>query len=292
MSFDNGNTPTLMIVPMQVAWQGALTSSWTRCLEYVSSADPGLQLDIGSLSIIRIQSTFAIFKQLVMEARASSSKFSHEDQQGEESTGSNMSVVLKENEDLRSCLEQRDNELKILVNMVKQKTRAPDQMMSNVMSKSLTDVALRADYIQGAYGSRTMPSGPHAGELLPTAAAGADGKHSPRAAPSAKSSKPDRQRLTTQPQYVYGILPPSDTSVLSDPQQSFEYFMQRLQGSDVLAPIEANKQVLKEKMLAAKALGEKANASRNSIEYLKRSIEMVRKEKAVQVTLRVKLLCA
>jgi hypothetical protein len=97
---------------------------------------------------------------------------------------------------------------------------------------------------------------------------------------SPKSVRPTRQQPT--PQFIHGILPPSDPSMLADPQRSFEYFMQQLQGSEVLAPIEANKQVLKEKMTAAKALGEKANAARNSIQYLRKSIEMVRKEKAVQ----------
>ena len=41
--------------------------------------------------------------------------------------------------------------------------------------------------------------------------------------------------------------------------------------------------LLKAKMAEAKSLGERANASRSTIDYMKRSIEAIRKEKAVQV---------
>lgn len=259
---------------------------FARCREYVTDADLSSQLDIGTMSLVRIQSAFSIFRQLVLEARASGSKLPNGgidgDSAGDHTNGSTVFALQKEIEDLRNCLEQRDNELKILVGMVKQgKTTAVGADQAPAPGSTTTHTNLRADYIQGAYGSRvTMGLPVNAAGLSVESASPADSKHSPRVLKSPKSVKPARQ--PPAPQFIHGILPPSDVSVLADPQQSFEYFMQQLQRSEVLAPIEANKQVLKEKMTAAKALGEKANAARNSIQYLRKSIEMVRKEKAVQ----------
>ncbi len=48
--------------------------------------------------------------------------------------------------------------------------------------------------------------------------------------------------------------------------------------------IEENKRVLRDKFGAAKALGERVNAARGNINYLKSSIEHMRVERAMQVS--------
>src|SRR3546814_2706092 len=50
------------------------------------------------------------------------------------------------------------------------------------------------------------------------------------------------------------------------PQRSFEYFMQQLQGTEVLTPIDANKQVRQENMLiwSQRVLGEKRSEEHTS----------------------------
>ena len=65
---------------------------------------------------------------------------------------------------------------------------------------------------------------------------------------------------------------------MDDPQEGFEFF----RASSSLAPaIEENKELLRDKYAEAKALGEKANASRSTITYLKNSIESLRREQAL-----------
>ena len=72
------------------------------------------------MSLTRIKDAFAIFKNIVLDARANSKG-------GSESKGPQVpSDLAKQVEDLRSCLLQRDTEIAILVNMVKKGKTAGD----------------------------------------------------------------------------------------------------------------------------------------------------------------------
>lgn len=78
--------------------------------------------------------------------------------------------------------------------------------------------------------------------------------------------------------HLFGVPPPDDRRIFDDMSACFEYFRDR---SELKASIEENKQILKDKMLEAQLLGERANQSRNTINYLKNSIEAIRRERAL-----------
>ena len=70
-----------------------------------------------------------------------------------------------------------------------------------------------------------------------------------------------------------------DPEIRDDPKQAWLYFRERCRIAHVL---EDNKRVLKEKYTEAKACGEKVNATRKAIAYLKQSIEAIRRERAIE----------
>lgn len=58
---------------------------------------------------------------------------------------------------------------------------------------------------------------------------------------------------------------------------SFEWFKERC---DLNIPMRENQELLKARIVEAKAVGEKANTSRSTITYLKNSIEAIRRERS------------
>ena len=76
--------------------------------------------------------------------------------------------------------------------------------------------------------------------------------------------------------HLFGVPPPDDKKIFDDMAACFEYFRSNCEQRDA---IEENKGLLKEKMKDAQAFGERANQSRNTITYLKNSIEAIRREK-------------
>ena len=70
-----------------------------------------------------------------------------------------------------------------------------------------------------------------------------------------------------------------DGAVLDDPALSFSWFKERYPGS---AAIEENKSLLKAKYAEAKKTGEKVNKARSTINYLKTTIEQLRRERAME----------
>ena len=76
--------------------------------------------------------------------------------------------------------------------------------------------------------------------------------------------------------HLFGVKPPEDKKVFDDMAACFEYFRANCEQRDA---IEENKELLRDKMKEAQALGERANQSRNTITYLKNSIESIRREK-------------
>jgi hypothetical protein len=75
---------------------------------------------------------------------------------------------------------------------------------------------------------------------------------------------------------LFGVQPPTDKKIFDDMGACFEYFRA---SCDLKDAIEENKMLLKDKMKDAQAFGERANQSRNTITYLKNSIESIRREK-------------
>eukprot|EP00968_Pinguiococcus_pyrenoidosus_P021110 scaffold2675_cov236-Pinguiococcus_pyrenoidosus.AAC.9 len=80
------------------------------------------------------------------------------------------------------------------------------------------------------------------------------------------------------PLTVAGVGPPPDMKILDSPQKAFEWFRQKCPRSK---PLEENKEELRVKYGEAKEAGAKANDARQQIQYLKQTIENLRREQAV-----------
>ena len=152
---------------------------------YVDDKDVGAQLNIGQLTVTRIKDAFAIFKNLVLEAR--------------ENGGSAGSGIGEDGErviaGLKNSLQQRDNEIKILVNMVKQGKRIPG-----------------------------TPSLPQSGE-----AKGGENKQERRNPPQPINREDNRERIIQQlsEKLVNGVKLCKEKDVLDDPQKAFPWFKER-----------------------------------------------------------------
>lgn len=102
--------------------------------------------------------------------------------------------------------------------------------------------------------------------------------YSLRAGPQIISTE-ERESLRAEKiikKHLFGVSPPEDKNIFDDMAACFEYFRTNCEQKD---SIEENKGLLKEKMRDAQAFGERANQSRNTITYLKNSIESIRREK-------------
>ena len=98
----------------------------TKCQNYCDNPDPYVGLNIGKLSLTKIKDAFAIFKNIVLETRANAAQQSgnNNNQSGGKKMllddGELLSIdASKQVKDLKSMLLQRDNEISILVSMVK-----------------------------------------------------------------------------------------------------------------------------------------------------------------------------
>ena len=208
--------------------------------EYVEDRDEGALLNIGQLTVMRIKDAFAIFKNFVLEER--------------ENAGTGGSGIGEDGEKiisgLKNSLQQRDNEIKILVNMVKQGKRIPG-------TPSLSGAEAK---------------GRDGGE--------AESKHD-RRNPNPINKEENRERIIQQlsEKLVNGVKVCKEKEVLEDPQKAFLWFKERYPGNKA---IEENKVILKKKYTAAKATGEMVNKARGNINYLKTTIEGLRRERAME----------
>ena len=96
----------------------------TKCQNYCDNPDPYAGLNIGKLSLTKIKDEFAIFKNIVLETRAKAAQHGSSSHQGGNKMllddGELLSIdASKQVKDLKSMLLQRDNEISILVSMVK-----------------------------------------------------------------------------------------------------------------------------------------------------------------------------
>ena len=78
---------------------------------------------------------------------------------------------------------------------------------------------------------------------------------------------------------LFGVPPPPTQAIFNDSAASFDWFQDRC---SMKRAIDENMEALKESIQDAKTTGEKANKSRSTINYLKSSIEAIRRERYVQ----------
>ncbi|CBN76877.1 conserved unknown protein [Ectocarpus siliculosus] len=275
-----------------------------RCRAFVEDPAPSAQLSIGAYTLTKLKRCFSVFKAMVLDGgRALSTGGAHSQghdmvgeggpagamtKLGEGSTGELGGQLLS----LRDALRQRDNEIAILVNMLKQgKCHACAAAPSSATPGATTGGGLPPNRQHDPGGENASPQHHNRRSPLPGAAAVgaatgasggkllANGEGAGRVVVAPKGTVGGRDAGGRhRGGSVSGVERPSDASVLGDPQRAFGYFRERHSGRVAL---EENKKLLGEKYARAKAMGERVNQARSTIQYLKNTIEQVRRERAL-----------
>lgn len=243
---------------------------------YCLDNDPHSVLNIGSLTLTKIKRVFSILKGFVQEGGgASGSKMggaiSHEAED-----------LVRQIKDLKSCLLQRDNEIAILVNMVKKGKTADDV---GTASRGASRLSSSEQHMSGQQdapkSSRDQYSQQNPSSVSPRATGnsnfGAMSYQQQQALQAREREQAREERIVKR--HLFGVPPPTDKKIFDDAALSFEWFRERCSSN---AAMEENRELLREKISEAKTMGERANQSRSTITYLKNSIEAVRREKALQ----------
>ncbi len=283
---------------------------------FCSDPDPSSSLNIGTLTLTKLRESFRVFKEIVVEARNSGSGSSNTgDDNGVATQAQVEQAAGKQIADLKSCLLQRDNEIAILVNMVKkgktaedvgtasrgasrpkpsdsvhasfsgETTRASQSLSASEMSNVFAEKAGKygSDVGGGDSGNTSMVS---ARTSLDSGNASMRNESSRKVARSSVEMMQEREKVReAQKQdlilkrHLFGVPPPTDRTIFDDAAKSFEWFQERCSMREA---VEENKETLRDKISEAKTVGERANQSRSTITYLKSSIEAIRRERALQ----------
>lgn len=258
---------------------------------YVNNKDPYATLQLGKMTLTKLKDAFGVFKNLVLQARADARKVAGSGESGdgdfEDPAGAagGTSASSEEVETLKAKLRQRDQEIAILVNMVKQAKGgiaaaplAPSSAPPTAEAKSLGQPQQQ---VHGA-GAVPVPGLAVAGGNSATApqawGAPSPGPAESKAAPPAETkAEANVRRLASRT--IHGVTVTTDSALLEDAQAAFLHFRQQ---STRAQAIEDNKRVLKDKFERAKQLAEQVNATRSTINYLKTTIEQIRRERAME----------
>lgn len=217
----------------------------SACDAYVAGKDQ--QLQVVPLTLVRIRDCFEILKNMVLNAlsgngassttpsppgEAQQRQLEHQDGPGEA--------------ELRKMLQERDREIAILVNMVRQKKNGTS-VVSASSSSSLSSVT---------------------------------GEEERRGRRTGAGSTIEEEKVRSRIPEVAGVsCDVADEAVREDPRKAYEYFRQRC---SINSKLEENKALLKEKYSTARALGQRVDQSRQRISYLKQTIEQLRRERAIE----------
>jgi kinesin family protein 6/9 len=209
-----------------------------QVVQYVEDRDVHAQLSIGQMTLVKLRDAHAIFKNLVLEASSKASAGL---------SASEQTDLERQNAALKNSLQQRDNEIAILVNMVKQ--------------------------------GKKIPGSAGAGPGFDLNAEAKDSGRRP--GPQVVAVADNKERIVQQlaEKLVSGVPLCKDNQILDDPAAAFSHFKVLYPGNKA---VEENKLLLKSKYGEAKATGEKVNKARSAINYLKTTIEQLRRERAME----------
>eukprot|EP01135_Chromosphaera_perkinsii_P002730 Nk52_evm98s226 gene=Nk52_evmTU98s226 len=230
--------------------KGPLTNAEIKVCEalvdsFINNDDEEAAISLGDMR--KIQMCFKIFKLKALNAPPSISN--------NESEGQPPIEIQEENKRIKELLEQRDNEINILVSMLK-KERKKD-------GKSIDDMPEMRYHSESKY---TPPMAANIGvnESLPPMV--------PNTTNIVQDSHPIAGPQQNQNPTRFG-------SAGKDKKALFEHFRKNYPHNSA---IEENKVLLKQKYSEAKSIGEQVNKSRNNINALKALIEQLRIERAMQ----------
>ena len=186
-----------------------------KCRQYCDDPDPLCLLNIGELTITKIKDAFAVLKSLVLEARqgqggeGSGSRWGED---GKREVSASDEEVRKQIADLKSCLLQRDNEIAILVNMVK-KERAG-------AAAGGERGGIAEDPYQQQREEETAVKASYAGRGGRGGGGGGGGAPNPQTNPGIMSAA-EREALRSEKiikKHLYGVPPPEDKTLFDDMQ--------------------------------------------------------------------------
>lgn len=269
----------------------ALEEVKTACRTYCDDMDPQSVLNLGKMTLTKIRAAFSALKELVIDSRSKGGGGGRLIMDGS-GGGSNSGEVTEEAkalmvqvQDLKSCLLQRENEIAILVNMVKKgKTPEDVEMASRASSRATargsSDYRDDEDARDGrsvlSLGGSSATSARERERARGEIAAKHQSQHQQLQEREREREREREERLVKR--HLFGVAPPVDRAIFDDAAKSFEWFQERC---SLNAAIEENRELLRDKITEAKMVGERANQSRGTITYLKSSIEAIRRERAL-----------
>ncbi|KAJ1421191.1 P-loop containing nucleoside triphosphate hydrolase protein [Ochromonadaceae sp. CCMP2298] len=257
------------------------------CRTYCFDHDPNSVLNVGALTLTKIKDVFVIMKNLVMECKAAQGSSSMDPGMKQITGGTEDSgVVVKQVQDLKSQLLQRDSEIAILVNMVKKGKSADDfgGVRSSRENESVSSDVRRSHPSSGnmAHSQSAQNTNAQSNQNSQDIQQ-ATSKRAPQlsyqeqqAAAQMQRERDNQERIVKR--HLFGVAPPTDREIFDDAGQSFRWFSERC---GLNASMQENKDLLRDKIAEAKTMGERANQSRGTINYLKNSIEAIRRERAL-----------
>eukprot|EP00741_Cyanophora_paradoxa_P008533 tig00001339_g8258.t1 len=218
---------------------------------YVDDPAANAELTPGTMS--KIRACYAIFRELLLEA-----------QRGGRGEGPPSEAVQEQLRKMKLLLQQRDNEINILVNMLKK--RGPE----GAPQASASQEAPGGGNWGGA--AATYPERPN----LQAQIARVVKAPSEAAGPGVRGS---RDGGLPGPGADAGAGEEFSAEVLMDRTKAFELFRKSYRKNEVM---EENKALLRQKYAEAKQLGEEVNLARSRINEYKALVEQLRVERAMQ----------
>ncbi|XP_064621480.1 kinesin-like protein KIF6 [Lineus longissimus] len=240
--------------------------------QYIDDKDPEAVLSVGA-DMRKIQQCFGILKRHVVERPPAESSPSNQPQRDVPFDRDGPSVYDdQESKKLKGLILQRDNEISILVNMLKkEKKRAADAISQ-----------LEAGGHDGRSHSASVPRPPSSRNILLNGSSSDHLSKQKRSMSEDLSNKEQTQRRP--PSARFHKDPPKDqleektkAKILGDlslgRQEAFEIFRRDYNENQ---SIDGNKVLLKQRYGEAKTLGERVNKSRSNINKVKAQIEQHR----------------
>ncbi|KAJ0396229.1 hypothetical protein ATCC90586_006163 [Pythium insidiosum] len=229
-----------------------------RVTAFVSDADPSAHLSMGEFTYTKMKACFSLLKELAREPRGAATTGSNG-----ATTGSGLVAISGNNQEqehriaeLEQLVMQRDNEIAILVKLIR-KQRA---------GTGATDVEIPEELL-----TRPLPEGSSSSNNNNnhnnSNSSGSDRKS--KAGSSSKGAPTDTSFPAT-----FQV----DAAVLEDPAKAFEAFRAQYPQSSAMRE---NKALLKRKYEAAKALATVVNDARQQIKTLTAQMDKARKQQAI-----------
>jgi kinesin family protein 6/9 len=258
----------------------ALDEIKNSCRQYCYDRDPNAILNVGSLTLTKIKEVFQIMRGLVQEAIAEGGgggrrnggggeggNFSERDGGGNLSPEaySELEKQRKQVKDLKALLLQRDSEINILVNMVKKNKTIdiPDNANQDMIGEAVFASSSSAN--SSGQNSQKLRNG------QPPIQKQAQAKED-----DGRMSKELQQKILQR--HLFNVPPPpvGQLEILDDIHKAQKYFAERHHLNPV---IEENKKALADRIGEVKQLGALAENSRRTIEYFKKTIEQIRRDR-------------